>query len=240
MKRGGVRKRRRKTSVTRKGSTGYPKSRYQNRRTGGYIGVEKKFFDTELDDTAFTAAWTALEPATTNLTAIAQGDGESSRDGREYAIDSIHIRGYVTRDLQESQTAPASDILVRVCLVWDTQTNGAQLTATQVMDGSQTQDVFAFRNLQYTKRFRVLKDLTIKLNVAPAVVNEGAANLFASGYIIRPFKINKVFKNPIRVIMSGTAADIANVTDNSLHIIGVSTNATATSLHYQCRVRFRG
>ncbi len=198
---------------------------------------ELKFFDTELTSTVMSATWAALEPATTNLSAVAQGDGESNRDGRKYTIKSVHIKGFFETTAQESQTTPPSDILVRVVLVHDTQTNGAQLTATEVMDAGGTDDINSFRNLGFTKRFRVLDDQTMRL--VRLNTNEGAVNLFASAATQTPFTMNKVFKTPMNVLMSDTGADIANVTDNSLHMIAITTS-TAALINYQCRVRFTG
>ncbi len=208
-------------------------------RTGGFTNMEVKFFDTESTADAFATTWATMEPATTNLTAVGQGDGESQRDGRKYMIRSIHVRGQVIDQATESQTAPSGDGTVRFCLVWDTQTNGAQLTATDVMDGGQTNDIWSYRNLQFSKRFRILYDKTIVIPTGRSAQNEGAANLFASSQTQVQFKINKIFKKPIPVLMSGTTADIANVTDNSLHMIGVG-DSTNTLLQYQCRVRFTG
>lgn len=211
----------------------------RQQRTAGFLGIETKFFDVEADQDAFAVSWATMEPATTNLTAVAQGDGESNRDGRRYAIKSIHLKGHVEAPAVESNPAPVPDQLTRICLVWDTQTNGAQLTATDVMDGGQTVDVLSFRNLQFTKRFRVLYDKTIMLPVGTANTNEGSINLFANALIRRSFKFNKTFDPPIQVTMSGTGADIANVTDNSIHMIGVSVT-TLPTLTYQCRIRFVG
>lgn len=210
-----------------------------NRRIGGFTGIENKFFDVETATDAFSGTWATMEPATTNLTAVGQGDGESNRDGRRYAIRSIHLRGEIRINAAESQTTPKSDELCRIVLVWDSQTNGAQLTATDVMDGSGTNDFLSLRNLQFTKRFRVLFDKSFHMNTGPANMNEGAANLFAHGLIFRHWKYNKTFNPPIPVTMSGTTADIANVTDNSIHMIGVGTSTTSL-LSYQCRIRFVG
>lgn len=207
--------------------------------TERFLGIENKFFDVERNVDAFAVTWDTMEPDTTNLTAIGQGDGESQRDGKQYAINSIHIKGFVTNTVQESSVAPDGDITVRLVLVLDTQTNGAQLTATNVMDGGQTNDIFSFRNLQFTKRFRVLWDRTFNIKVAVSNTNEGAINLFAVGENRMTFKVNKTFKTPLMVNTSDTGADIANVTDNSIHMIGVSTSTDA-NVSYQCRVRFVG
>ncbi len=209
-----------------------------NARTGGFLGMERKFFDVELNADQFSTTWATEEPATTNLSAVAQGDGESNRDGRKYVIQSIHIKGVLGAAVQESQTTPPSDIFARLVLVVDTQTNGAQLTATDVMDGGQTNDVLSFRNLQFTKRFKVIWDRTFVIKRPNT--NEGAANLFASASVVTgSFKINHAFKGGLSVTMSGTTADIANVTDNSIHMIAVA-DSTAGLISYQSRIRFVG
>ncbi len=241
---GGVRKKRRFIGPRqfigpRRAPPGFSMRRFLNQRTGGFQALENKFFDVESVGDGFTATWATMEPATTNLTAIAQGDSESNRDGRKYSINSIHIKGFVVDTVVESGTAPVQDRYVRICLVHDTQTNGAQLSATDVMDGGQTNDELAFRNLQFTKRFKILMDKSFVIPTSRASMNEGAINLFAhAGPKVR-FSFNKKFKVPIPVTMSGTTADIANVTDNSIHMIGVG-DTTTTQLTYQCRIRFSG
>lgn len=201
-----------------------------------FSNQEVKFFDIEHVANAFSTTWNTEEPATTNLTAVAQGDGESNRDGRKYIMTSIHLKGFLSTIALEAQTAPLNDIICRLVLVHDTQTNGAQLTATDVMDGAQTDDVNSFRNLQFTNRFKVLWDETII--IVRNNTNEGASNLFAAAATKSPaFKVNKSFNIP--VLMSGTGADIANVTDNSIHLIAVA-DSSAALMNYQCRLRFTG
>lgn len=206
-------------------------------RTGGFTGIERKFFDTEINAQALATDWAATEPATTNLTAIGQGDGESERDGRKYIIDSIHVKGFFHTAAVEAQLNPHDDLTWRFCLVIDKQTNGAQLTATDVMDGGATADVNAFRNLQFTKRFIVLKD--IKMMLSRNTQTSEALNSFSAGSQIKNFHWNVNFPGGMAVTMSGPTANIANVTDNSIHIIGVTTSALVL-VTYTCRVRFRG
>ncbi len=218
------------------GSAG--RRRLANARTGGFLGIERKFFDVQQTATALSLEWATSEPATTNLTAVAQGDGESERDGRKYVIDSIHIKGFIETAALESQPGPIPDIIVRICLVWDQQTNGAQLTATDVMVAGRSDPTQSFRNLQFTKRFIVLWDKTFK--IVRDNINEGAVNLFAAAVTRSyPFKINKTFGAGMQVTMSGTTANIANVVDNSIHLIAAASDVQAL-LSYQCRIRFKG
>lgn len=210
-------------------------------RTGGFTGIERKFFDVETDADVFTTSWATMEPATTNLSAIGQGDGESNRDGRKYVIDSINLKGFLELPGGEATTDPPDSVSVRVCLVLDTQTNGAQLTATDVMDAGQTKDFLAFRRLDNVQRFKVLWDRTFTLQIN--TLSHIAANLFSNSVQVVSFKKSITFNPPLQVNMSGTTADIANVRDNSLHMIGVSSAFNAAivpRLSYQCRIRFRG
>ncbi len=210
-----------------------------NFRTGGFMDIEQKFADFETDGDAFATTWAPMEDGTIlSVSGVGQGDGESNRDGRKYWIHSIHIRATVEASAIEAQTAPLADLKGRLCLVWDTQTNGAQLTATDVMDGGQTDDTLSFRNLQHSKRFRVLWDKKWKLtrnNVAQGAVDLFAANRSVTGIMV----FNKSFANPIPVICTGTTNVIASISDNSFHIIGVSNSVTAL-LNYQVRLRFTG
>ncbi len=199
---------------------------------------EMKFVDMEMDVNALTTSWATHEPAATDsISAVATGDGESNRDGRVYYIHSVHLNGRCDFGLQESVGAPPSDIIFRVIVVVDKQTNGAQLTATDVMDAGQTDDFHAFRNLQFTQRFWVLYDNLWSLDLAKRVTNEGATNLFANGIGIHLWKMNYTFNTPLKVTCSNTTAVIASITDNSIHVIAIA-SSTSTTISYQSRVRF--
>ncbi len=214
-----------------------------NVRTGDFQGrPEIKFADAELAAEAFTAAWVAKNPAGTGMTDSISvpvvGTGEENRDGRVYYIHSIHVHGKIQLPGTESDAAPqGGPTYARLCLVWDTQTNAAEITATDVMDAGGTDDTMSFRNLQNSSRFIVLKDKTFVLR--PAQGNEGAVNVFYKAFNDVRFKWNKSFKKPIKVRCVGTTADVASVSDNSLSIIGIANNTNIT-LEYQSRLRFTG
>lgn len=205
-------------------------------RTGGFLGIETKFIDYTLAKTAFSAtvAGGELDPTSSVdcISAIAQGDGESNRDGRKCTLISLHIRGNVNISASSGSTAQAPSIM-RVIVVWDTQTNGAQLNAEDVMLPAAHVE-HSFRNLQFSKRFRILKDQTFTV-VPVAGAGDGAVNDFSE--VERSFKWNFKFKIP--VIHNGTSAVVATITDNSIHIIGFANNVSC-NLSYQTRVRFVG
>ena len=52
--------------------------RRRRRKQQAILAIEKKFFDVEANADAFATTWATMEPATTNLSAVAQGDGESN------------------------------------------------------------------------------------------------------------------------------------------------------------------
>ncbi len=211
-----------------------------NYRTGGYLGLERKFADFESDGDAFATSWAMMEDGTIlSVAGVAQGNGESNRIGRKMSIHSIHIRARLTSLKQEAATDPVPASYVgRFCLVMDTQTNGAQLTATDVFDNGQTDDILSFRDLQNSTRFRVLWDR--KFSISTQQMAQGGIDLFAHGALSGPIMTyNRQFKKPINVLYSNTTNVIASVVDNSLHIIGIA-NSTNILLSYQCRIRFTG
>ncbi len=202
------------------------------------VPAELKFLDIEHLSDAFASTWDNMDPATfLSLSAVKQGDGENERDGRVYYIHSVHIQGRFLRAAAESDVAPKPDSIFRIVMVLDTKTNGAQLTATDVMNGGLTDDYHGFKNLQHASRFKILFDRKVVLPVQ--VVNEGAANLFANPAATKLFKFNRNFRPPLKVICSATPAAIASITDNSIHMIGISDTALGF-LDYQSRIRFTG
>lgn len=219
--------------------------RASNLRTGGFEGLEKKFVDYEVTkgNMADTVASSEVDPTTVNcLNAIAQGDGESQRDGRRCTLTSVHVQGYV-RFKSDVLSGGTPDIgRVRLALVLDTQTNGAQFNAEDVFieptDG--TLATCTFRNLQYQKRFRVLASKVVDLR-SQAGAGPDAGFLYWSPDIAS-FEFHKEFKSGLQVNHSGTTASVASITDNSLHMIAIldgGSNADA-SLSYVSRVRFIG
>ncbi len=212
-----------------------------NVRTGGFLGIETKFLDASIASTVMSTQWVGgeLDPAANSLGAIAQGDGESDRDGRKCTITSIHVRGHIELTLAAGTGAGQPEVAT-LYLVQDTQTNGAQLNAEDVISNAASAvggiEVLphAFQNLQYSKRFRVLK----KFTCAPSPVagaGDGTANDFAGGKY--PFEWN--VKCNIPVIHTGTTTAITAIADNSIHIIGCASNTTCKAA-YVSRVRFVG
>jgi len=231
---------------------GYQKRASMNQRTGGLLGIEKKFYDTFKADTLVpsSADWTGGEfnPAATIscLNAVTQGDGPTQRDGSSITMKSIFLQGYVTVDLMEAQTAPFPSFAFRFALVLDTQCRGAELNAEDVYGtpGSTAfQAVFGpLRNMSYSTRFKVLKQKLIVIN--PPTLSSFQVNDFSQSEITRSWSMKHNFGSGLKVryLVGGTTEQVANITDNALFLIALSTSAGigTQSAGYTSRIRFVG
>lgn len=219
--------------------------RKRNVRTAGFLGIELKFYDTSLAGLAIPAPADAtggeLDPSTTILfNSVVQGDGESQRDGRQISMRSIGIKGLINVNVQANQTVADVAPIVFLALVLDTQTNGATIASENVYvnkSGNAMLAAHPFRNLQFSKRFQVLKTLTLSLE-QPEMTYDGT-NIEQGGYDT-PFQMF-VNLDGITVNYSGTTETVANITDNSLHLIGYASGVTTVPLiYYNARLRFVG
>ena len=123
-------------------------------RMGGFSDMYKKFVDygrasIDLGDSITGAE---VDPATANcLNGIAQGNTENEYLGRGYDVMSIMVTGHIEWK-NFALDAQRYGELVRLLLVWDKQTNGAQFNAEDVLlstiSGGSAID--APRNLEYT------------------------------------------------------------------------------------------
>lgn len=215
-----------------------------NRRTGGFVGLENKFLDTELTPTNLTTSFVALNPTgtgcTDSLSVPAEGTGQSERNGRNYTIHKIYLHGNFAIGSVESSTSPLADIRCRVVIYIDTQTNNAEANPSNIMDQGGTDNLLAFRNLEEVSRFRVLFDKTLVMRFNNQM-NEGAINLFASGLRVAPFNFYHTFKEPIKVQCNATTANVTSCTNSQIGLLAIASTTTNTpTITYQCRVRFRG
>ena len=216
----------------------------RNRRTGGYLGIEKKFYDTSLvaksivTNSGMTGA--ELNPSTTiNFTTMTQGDGEQQRDGRRAVVKSVYITGQVKCVKQTNQTATDNSGVVFLALVRDKQTNAAELDSESVYTNPSADgevSTCALRNLQFSSRFQVLavKRITIR---QPTIVWDGTN--VEQGGTITPFKLS--WSGNMPVLYKGTTETVANIVDNSIQLVGFASNQDqAPVISYNARTRFVG
>ncbi len=209
-------------------------------RPQGAYAPESKFVDTSVSATIPNPAdmtGAEMDPTTVNcLNAVPIGNTESTRDGRKTWLTRLNIRGVVALAQQANLSSGLDAQIVRVVVLQDTQTNGAQFNSEDVYAslGAANLNVHAWRNLKFAKRFTILKDHQFILN--PKAVTWDGTNMEGSS-VKATFKWNIPLNIP--VIYTDTTALISSISDNSLHVMAWTIGLTCV-LRYASRVRFTG
>jgi len=155
------------------------------------------------------------------LNGIARGDEINERTGREVVLRSIEIKGYCQSTLETGL-----DQEHRVMLVYDRQTNGAALTAAQVLAAV---SVNSPRNLENRRRFKIMFDRTFYI---AAATKQGCR---------RTFKFYRHLRHPVE-FNAGDAGTVADITTGSLYFIVIGSQAndgTDGVVVYTSRVRYQ-
>lgn len=218
-----------------------------NSRTAGFLGIETKFYDTFVTPTAIAAnaTWVGCQKdpigALACISAPSQGNAEQQRDGKKIVIKSVQISGIVQTLSLTGSAAPTLGHRVFVALVLDTQSNGAQCNSQDVFinqSADQNNATCPVRNLQYAKRFRVLK--TWEVDLTATTLSHFAVASFTSLGTNQKFEFYAPMDLQVNFI-TGTAAGIAGVVDNSLHVMCITNNVgQVPTISYNARVRFQG
>ena len=223
--------------------------RSANWQWGGFLGVEKKFYDCALSNALVTqnANFTtcmlnpvAIPIANVNcLCAPTQGTGVNQRVGSKYNIVSIQIGGQMTLTAQQNQAAAPPSSTVFWALVMDKQTNGAQMTSELCYQNPSANlavsSLMPLRNIQYSKRFKVLK--TWNTVLLPNFSGDGVANQQDVAGVSYPFEYFKEFKKPIKIETTGNSGTVADIMNISFHMVACA-NGGGVICSYNCRVRF--
>lgn len=217
-----------------------------NQRVAGFLGIETKFYDTALAPTALVAPTDAsgaeFDPSATSMISTpAVGDSEQNRDGKRIMIKNVYVKGRVQVPKIETAVNPPEPAMVYVALVLDTQSNAAQMNSEDCFKNTSASAELAhlpMRNLLFGGRFRVLRD--INLDITPLTSAGTVVNDFNSGATTKNFEWFVPLDLPVN-FNAGTTASIANVIDNSLHIIAyVTSTVGAPTIAYNARIRFQG
>ena len=222
--------------------------RFSNVRTGGFMGQEVKFYDKSLVADSLNAPTDASggehDPsASTSLNTVTQGDGESQRDGRLIAMQSVQIKGVITINPQSGASTADGANTIMIAVVLDKQTNGAQLNSEDVYTNpgaSASLAAHPFRNLQFSRRFKVLKTICFIMQ-NPAIANDtGATGGIITNGLHHKFDMFVNLRG-MRCEFKGTTENISNVVDNSIHVIAYANSISDTpKISYNSRLRFTG
>lgn len=219
------------------------------RTRGVYSRGEMKYFDTERSATALTAAaaWAGTEfppnvGTPTSLCIPTVGAAINQRIGRAVHVYKIKVRGQINIPNLANQTAGLSAANVRLLLVQDMQTNGAQAQGEDIMTAptgaTAILAVDTYQSLANFGRFRVLKDKTIMLQNPNAAYDGTNIEVFG---LQKPFKFNIRFKRPVCVRFNATnGGTIADIVDNSWCIYANCSNiGLAPTISYAARVCYK-
>jgi hypothetical protein len=209
-----------------------------------YVPVETKYRDYEFSGSAISNnGWTQKGQI---LSGVAQGVGNSQRQGMKYAIKSIHVRGHVRTTASEDGSGTTGALICGIALVLNRQTNGTALDTADIFDEtlvSTDHPTLSFRKLESLHRFKILKHWTRALKLGEAVTrNLASPALVTIGIVRESFEFNVNFKEPLIVTCTGTADTVGSVLDNSISLIATRDSfATAENptveLDYYSKIR---
>lgn len=186
------------------------------------------------------------------LFAPSQGPGSQQRDGRLATVQSIYVAGTVYVPPAAATTNNQQSVFL--ALVLDRSPNQTDIDGftnliyenlARVPDPPNP-DVFSrsyvaapLRNLEWSKRFKVLKTKTLTFNTTPMF--ETAAGVHY-GRAERCFTMSyRPSGSDAQVEFQGAEGTVENITKNAYYILAIS-NAiqNAASIAYNSRVRFVG
>lgn len=184
----------------------------------------------------------------TLLNGIAQGAGIQQRIGTRVWCTSLDLQ--ILFKVQPPAPLCATEYfpIVRCMVLVDTQPNKAVFAIADVLDTTTAVNpTLAYRNIEYSHRFKMLYDKKIILNKrATAVgftsVEENQLDTY------RLVKIHKTFKKPVTTSYNGTGTTISQINDNSMYLCcfadqvasGTPTTAKMWRSKVIGRLRFRG
>lgn len=163
----------------------------------------------------------------TLVNGVGQGSDFTQRIGRKVCLKSLLINWSTS---QAGVSTEAGEV-VRMMLIYDSQTNSASLPATT--DVLLTADPFSAMNLNNRDRFKILYDKRATLN--PAVYT--ASVLTAGAPVLRFY--SKYLKLNHEMIFSGTGSTIGSIQTGSIFSLVITTSGTGSSTYnLTTRLRF--
>jgi len=182
----------------------------------------------------------AAVPTPGCLFAPTAGTGIDQRIGKAVHVMKIKINFLVLIAAQTTQTVADPATPVRLILVMDKQTNKATITGDQLMqeDTTTVGGLLTFQNVNNFGRFQVLKDKTYVMH-SPTLTVLSGTTIEQSGIGLRG-KMSYTFRTPLRVRFDGSAGTVADIIDNSFHMLATTSSAALVpTLYYRSRVTFK-
>lgn len=217
----------------------------RNWRWGGALGVERKWYDSSVNAATIGGPAGATVTAAMQdpggiqcLNAPVQGTSQTTRVGNKYNITSIQINGLVYLNPEANATAAEPAYKVTIAIVWDKQTNAAQMASEELWinpSGTAAGLANPLRNLLYSKRFKVLKQIVLTLR--PQTMSYDGTNMEQGGEVA-PWEYYHEFKKPVVVECRGNAGNVTDIVNHSFHVVATCNVEDVTTMFYNARVRF--
>jgi len=211
------------------------------------MDIEKEevdIFDTYFSGTLVSRTnWATAEydPTTINtLFAPARGAGFNQRIGNKCKIHRIKISGTLNKPVGSFDLIRQQEYYVRILLVRDKQSNGAQLNSEDVMDNSTTTAFLTHEiNSNFLYRFQILKEKWIKLTHQMVWLN----TVYVYWSLTEKFEMDIIFDDPLIINFNQTnSGTISSCLDESLHVIANTNMQTSEdqdlNLTYNSRVYY--
>ncbi len=212
-------------------------------------GYEKKFYDGLANDTSISAAgtfvdWTADGPTadTSSMVDIVQGVKENQRIGRKCTITNIHARlnfEFLTNETASMVNADIAHETIRCMIVWDKQSNGANLgNGDKLLQGNLYN---SFRELNNIKKFKVLYDKLVTFNTTAIAAADATTSFIitqVSRLVVRDYQLKVSIKCFIPIEYTATLGAITELSTNNIAMIIWSKHGARMKLT-SSPVRFR-
>lgn len=236
--------------------SGAAKSPSKKRRTSvrrqykraSVFAPETKYFDTSFNaNVAIAADWTGTEVPCTNyiqsdgttvgaytdsaLVPSAVGAGYGQVVGSKYMLKALRVRGVVGNAFASDQADIPAAPVVTVCLVQDTQPNGAQAQGEEVFTdmGSAMQCAFSYQAMGAGAggRFKILKRKTYVLPTTAAGTDGTNTNTVNIG--TRNFEFTFAPKRPVLCCIKSSSATptVATISDNNFFLLAKASGFAA-------------
>lgn len=225
---------------------------YVPRTPGGNVIADNHYMDAEKSNTAIAVlgtSWAGTELDATQgaggattmncLFAPIEGNDIGNRDGRKVFVKKIRITGALIVTAQTAQSTLDIPTRVRLVLYCDKQTNKTQSQGEDVIhSGDDVVAINMFQNTANFGRFKIYKDKVFTLVQNSSVAATDAGTTIVQGGTCRPFKM--VCSPNCWVNYAATnGGTVADVVDNSFHLIGLCDNASAAPvIQYKVRTTF--
>lgn len=207
----------------------YRKVGYYGRFNPSASPKEKKFVDGVVQDN-FKIAATSIP----TLNVVPQGFSESERVGRNIYLNSLHIKGDITK--KSTTTAVDTSDMARVIIYVDHQCNGLAAPVADMLAFPVAWD--SFRDLANSGRFTILMDKTIAVN--NEVIGNTAAGTWETGERKYNFKFNKTFSPPLKITYSNVfdTGVLSTIESNNIGMFLIAHKDDATYFDSRTRIRY--